>query len=93
MELSLDSNVVFVPKTISEFLSQLSAVKDGADRSSKLAEYRKRLEDEMRKIEVFKRELPLCMVILKDGEFDFVFFWCQIFFLGSFFVDVLCVCV
>ncbi|XP_050368198.1 transcription factor HHO5-like [Argentina anserina] len=68
MELSLDSsNVVFVPKTISDFLSHLSAVKDGATRSSKLHEYMKRLEDEMSKIEVFKRELPLCMVILKDA--------------------------
>ncbi|XP_062010918.1 transcription factor HHO5 [Rosa rugosa] len=67
MELSLDSNMVFVPKTISEFLSQVSAVKDGAQRSLKLEEYVKRLEDEMRKIEVFKRELPLCMVILKDA--------------------------
>ncbi|XP_068344958.1 transcription factor HHO5-like isoform X2 [Pyrus communis] len=65
--LSLDSSPLFVPKTITDFLAQLAAIKDGSQRSSELDGYVKRLEDELRKIEVFKRELPLCMLLLKDA--------------------------
>ncbi|KAM1810611.1 hypothetical protein ACFX12_027353 [Malus domestica] len=65
--LSLDSSPLFVPKTITDFLAQLAAIKDGSQRSSELDGYVKRLEDEFRKIEVFKRELPLCMLLLKDA--------------------------
>lgn len=61
--------------------------------SSKLDGYVKRLEDEMRKIEVFKRELPLCMIILKDGGLILLFFFssvkvwiCFCFFLGGFLI-------
>ncbi|CAN6680191.1 unnamed protein product [Malus baccata var. baccata] len=64
--LSLDSSPLFVPKTITDFLAQLSAIKDGSQRSSELDGYVKRLEDELRKVEVFKRELPLCMLLLRD---------------------------
>ncbi|XP_008241541.1 PREDICTED: uncharacterized protein LOC103339953 [Prunus mume] len=67
MELSLDTSLVFIPKTISDFLAQLSTMEDSSQRSSELDAYVKRLEDEMRKIEVFKRELPLCMLLLKDA--------------------------
>ncbi|PQQ11767.1 myb family transcription factor EFM isoform X1 [Prunus yedoensis var. nudiflora] len=67
MELSLDTSLVFIPKTVSDFLAQLSTMEDSSQRSSELDAYVKRLEDEMRKIEVFKRELPLCMLLLKDA--------------------------
>ncbi|KAG8477051.1 hypothetical protein CXB51_030243 [Gossypium anomalum] len=67
MELSLDLSSVFVPKTITEFLKEASKIKDGFQRSSKISDYVKRLEDEMKKIDGFKRELPLCMLLLKDG--------------------------
>ncbi|CAL5443843.1 unnamed protein product [Camellia sinensis] len=33
------------------------------------------LEEEMTKIDAFKRELPLCMLLLNDGSFGFSFFW------------------
>ncbi|XVF17733.1 hypothetical protein REPUB_Repub10bG0149100 [Reevesia pubescens] len=67
MELSLDLNLVYVPKSISEFLKEVSKIKNGFQRLSKISDYVKRLEDEMKKIDAFKRELPLCMLLLKDG--------------------------
>ncbi|WCJ31073.1 myb-like transcription factor family protein [Euphorbia peplus] len=67
MELSLDLSLVYVPKTISEYLREVSMVKDGRLRVSKLDDYVGRLEDEMRKIDAFKRELPLCMLLLNDA--------------------------
>ncbi|KAK8674006.1 hypothetical protein V6N13_112312 [Hibiscus sabdariffa] len=67
MDLSLDLSLVYVPKTISEFLQQVSKIKNGFQRLSKISDYVQRLEDEMKKIDAFKRELPLCMLLLKDG--------------------------
>ncbi|KAA3461270.1 Two-component response regulator ARR1-like protein [Gossypium australe] len=67
MELSLDLSLVYVPKTISEFLKEVSKIKNGFQRLSKITDYLQRLEDEMKKIDAFKRELPLCMLLLKDG--------------------------
>ncbi|XWS45309.1 hypothetical protein CRYUN_Cryun15aG0125600 [Craigia yunnanensis] len=67
MELSLDLSLVYVPKRISEFVKEVSKIKNGFQRLSKISDYVKRLEDEMKKIDVFKRELPLSMILLKDG--------------------------
>jgi hypothetical protein len=41
---------------------------DKVDRNQLLDEYLKALEDERRKIEAFKRELPHCMQLLDYGE-------------------------
>lgn len=73
MELSLDLGSVYVPKTISEYLREVSKVKDSSQKLSKLDDYVKKLEDEMRKIDAFKRELPLCMLLLNDGIWLFFF--------------------
>ncbi|KAJ7944392.1 Myb-like transcription factor family protein [Quillaja saponaria] len=67
MELSLDLNLAFVPKTISELLCEVSKIRDVSVRFSKLDDFVKRLEDEMRKIDAFKRELPLCMILINDA--------------------------
>ncbi|XVE87182.1 hypothetical protein DITRI_Ditri18aG0095500 [Diplodiscus trichospermus] len=67
MDLSLDLSLVYVPKSISEFLKEVSKIKNGFQKLSKISDYVKRLEDEMKKIDAFKRELPLCMLLLKDG--------------------------
>ncbi|OMO56720.1 hypothetical protein CCACVL1_26318 [Corchorus capsularis] len=67
MDLSLDLSLVYVPKSISEFLKEVSKIKNGFQRLSKITDYVKRLEEEMKKIDAFKRELPLCMLLLKDG--------------------------
>ena len=66
-ELSLDLKPSYVPETINGFLREVSMIGDVSQRLDKVDEFVKRLEDEMKKIEVFKRELPLCMLLLKDG--------------------------
>ncbi|KAE8707062.1 putative Serine/threonine-protein kinase SAPK10 [Hibiscus syriacus] len=67
MDLSLDLSFVYVPASISEFLKEVSNIKNGFQRLLKISDFVKRLEDEMKKIDAFKRELPLCMLLLKDG--------------------------
>lgn len=74
-ELSLDFRPSFVPKTITDFLKEVSLIGNVTERLSKLDDFVKRLEEEMRKIDAFKRELPLCMFLLNDGWFFFVFFF------------------
>ncbi|KAK7252059.1 hypothetical protein RIF29_35764 [Crotalaria pallida] len=69
-ELSLDlrptnnSTTTFVPKTITDFLSTLSSA---PNKLSLLNDFLSRLEDEFRKIDAFKRELPLSMLLLNDA--------------------------
>lgn len=61
-ELGLDLKL-FTKRTVFGCLNdKLSA----GCRAAKLEDLTRRLEDERRKIEAFKRELPLCMVILAD---------------------------
>jgi hypothetical protein len=79
MELSLDLSLVYVPKAISECLKEVSMVKDGSQKLPNPDDYVKRLEDERRKIDAFKRELPLCMLLLNEGMF-FCFFSLGFFF-------------
>lgn len=66
-ELSLDLKRNYTPKTISEFLKEISTIGNVSEKLSKLNDYINSLEDEIRKIDVFKRELPLCMLIMKDA--------------------------
>ncbi|GAB4848946.1 hypothetical protein Ancab_003760 [Ancistrocladus abbreviatus] len=65
--LSLDLNPPYVPQAISEFLPHLSFSDDtDSDKLSKLNDYIRGLQDELRKIEAFKREFPLSLLLLKD---------------------------
>ncbi|KAG5028661.1 hypothetical protein JHK87_012175 [Glycine soja] len=68
MEVSLDLSLAFVPRrTVCEILGEVAQSKDGSQRMTTLEDFVKRLEDEKRKIEAFKRELPLCMVLVNDA--------------------------
>ena len=67
MELSLDLSLSFVPITISQFLGEVSRSRDRSEKLRMLDDFIERLEDEMRKIDAFKRELPLCMLLVNDG--------------------------
>lgn len=61
-ELGLDLKL-FTKRTI------FSCLKDGipaGSRAAELEDFARRLEEERRKIECFKRELPLCMLLLAD---------------------------
>lgn len=66
-ELRLDLNPGCELKTVSSFLREVSMMRDSSEKLSKLDDYVKGLEDEMRKIDGFKRELPLCMLLLNDA--------------------------
>lgn len=65
-------------RIITNFSKEASSIEDDGKRIAKLEEYVTRLEEERRKIEVFKRELPLCMFLLNDRNkksFCFPFFF------------------
>ncbi|XP_059314063.1 transcription factor HHO6 [Lycium ferocissimum] len=66
-ELSLDCKPTFIPTSITDFLRQLSLIHNVPDKLSQIDDYITRLEDEMRKIDAFKRELPLCVLLVKDA--------------------------
>ncbi|XP_075493622.1 transcription factor HHO6-like isoform X1 [Primulina tabacum] len=53
--------------SIREFLTQVSRIHDQSERVAKLDDYVNGLEVEIKKIEVFKRELPLCMRIVNEA--------------------------
>lgn len=63
----------YIPKTIGDFLAEVSMISNTSERLLKLDDYVNRLQDEMKKIDAFKRVLPLCMLLLKDGQFIFSF--------------------
>ncbi|XP_038723480.1 transcription factor HHO5-like [Tripterygium wilfordii] len=67
MDLNLDLSLGYVPRTISDLLREVSAATETSLKLSKLDEYVEGLEDELRKIEAFKRELPLSMILLNDA--------------------------
>ncbi|KAE8667425.1 serine/threonine-protein kinase SAPK10 isoform 1 [Hibiscus syriacus] len=66
-ELSLDFRPTFIPKTITNFLKEVSLNGNVSDKALKLDAILKGLEEEMKKIDTFKRELPLCMLLLNDA--------------------------
>ncbi|KAL6012563.1 hypothetical protein ACLOJK_003052 [Asimina triloba] len=67
-ELSLDFKPSFMPKTISAFLREVSGMGDQKKRVARMEEYVACLEEERRKIDAFKRELPLSIEILREEE-------------------------
>ncbi|KNA22891.1 hypothetical protein SOVF_030140 [Spinacia oleracea] len=66
-ELSLDLKPSYVSETINGFLGEVSMIGDSSERLDKVDDFVRKLEAELNKIEVFKRELPLCMLLLKDA--------------------------
>ncbi|KAL0422667.1 UNVERIFIED_CONTAM: Myb family transcription factor EFM [Sesamum latifolium] len=69
-ELSLDSRFSskpYVHRNIGEFIAEVSRIHTASEKILKLEDYVNRLQDEMKKIDAFKRELPLCMLLLSDA--------------------------
>lgn len=66
---NLNSSFVWMPKTISNILLEVSMIDDFSKKSTRLDSYVHLLEEEMRKIQVFQRELPQCMNLIQDGLF------------------------
>ncbi|XP_038722692.1 transcription factor HHO5-like [Tripterygium wilfordii] len=67
MDLNLNLSLGYIPRTISDLLGEVSAATETSLKLSKLDEYVEGLENELRKIEAFKRELPLSMILLNDA--------------------------
>ncbi|XP_035841981.1 transcription factor HHO5 isoform X2 [Helianthus annuus] len=65
--LSLDLQPVFIPKSITHFLTELSTVTSVTQKLLHVNDFVNRLESETRKIEAFERELPLCMILINDA--------------------------
>lgn len=69
-ELGLDSRFSpksWLPKPIGRILADVSQIRCVSDKILKLDDYVNGLLDEMKKIDAFKRELPLCMLLISDG--------------------------
>ncbi|XP_076942118.1 transcription factor HHO6-like [Bidens hawaiensis] len=66
-QLTLDFKPTFIPKSIAQFLRQVSRIGTVSDKILKLDDFVTRLESEMRKIDAFKREPPLCMILINDA--------------------------
>ncbi|KAJ8567229.1 hypothetical protein K7X08_019437 [Anisodus acutangulus] len=66
-ELNIDLNFVYVPKIISDVITEVSTMNDISKKLTKLNNFLIALDEELRKIEAFKRQLPICMVLLKDA--------------------------
>lgn len=66
-ELSLDLNPCYISKMISGFTREVSVIKDPSEKLLKVQDILKSLEEERKKIEAFKRELPFCMVLVIEG--------------------------
>lgn len=66
-EMNLDGGSTCVPKTIAQVLTDVSMVDDLAKKVSMLGFHIHEMENEISKIEYFKRELPQCMNFLEDA--------------------------
>lgn len=67
LDCSISSNNPWIPKSTGDFLAEVSRMGGVSEKISKLDDYVNRLQDEMKKIDAFKRELPLCMLLLNDA--------------------------
>ncbi|KAK1431211.1 hypothetical protein QVD17_14510 [Tagetes erecta] len=65
-ELGFDFKPIFIPKTmITRFLDEMGS--ESSDKMLKLEDLVTRFESEVKKIDAFKRELPLCMLLMNDA--------------------------
>ncbi|PWA62266.1 Homeodomain-like protein [Artemisia annua] len=66
-ELNFDFKPTFLPKTITSFLEQVSKFSNVTEKVLKLDDFVNQLETEKSKVEAFKQELPLCMLLINDA--------------------------
>ncbi|KAJ0240793.1 SANT/Myb domain-containing protein [Hirschfeldia incana] len=67
MGLNLNLPMYPLAKPLSQFFHDVSKIKDNLSKLSEIDGYIGKLEEERKKIEVFKRELPLCMLLLNEA--------------------------
>ncbi|KAK9077278.1 hypothetical protein SSX86_005615 [Deinandra increscens subsp. villosa] len=66
-ELTFDFKPTFIPKTITQFLGDMARIGSESEKIFKPDDLVSRLEAEVKKIDVFKRELPLCMLLMNHA--------------------------
>ncbi|KAF8098958.1 hypothetical protein N665_0255s0034 [Sinapis alba] len=67
MGLNLNLSMYSLAKPLSQFLHEVSKIKDDDSKLCEIDGYVGKLEEERKKIDVFKRELPLCMLLLNEA--------------------------
>ncbi|KAJ0252318.1 Transcription factor HHO5 [Hirschfeldia incana] len=67
MGLNLNLSMYSIAKPLSQLLDEVSRIKDNDSKLSEIDLYVGKLEEERKKIDVFKRELPLCMLLLNEA--------------------------
>ncbi|GMN57569.1 hypothetical protein TIFTF001_026673 [Ficus carica] len=67
LQLSLGLKPSYVPKTIANLFSDLAKVDDVQKKLSVLDDYLKKYEEELARVEPFRRDLPQCMLLLMDA--------------------------
>ncbi|KAJ4707229.1 myb family transcription factor EFM-like [Melia azedarach] len=67
LELTLSLKPSYVPKTISNLLSDLSKIDSVSDKLSVLNDYLHKYQEELSRVQDLKRELPQCMLLLMDA--------------------------
>lgn len=89
-ELSLDFKPTFIPKTITQFLGEISSIGSVSEKILKIDDFINRFEAEITKIDAFKRELPLCMLLMNDGNLiNGCLFFCYLIAFWSWVFDYL----
>lgn len=83
LELGLSLKPSYVPKTISDLLSDLAKIDNIRLKLSVLNDYLKKYEEELSRVVPFRRELPQCVLLLMEGDDLFSFF--QFFFIFIFY--------
>ncbi|VVB09985.1 unnamed protein product [Arabis nemorensis] len=67
MGLNLNLSMYSLPKPLSQFLDEVSRIKDNHSKLFEIDGYVGKLEEERKKIDVFKRELPYCMLLITEA--------------------------
>ncbi|KFK30344.1 hypothetical protein AALP_AA7G249300 [Arabis alpina] len=67
MGLNLNLSMYSLAKPLSQFLDEVSRIQDNHSKLFEIDGYVEKLEEEKKKIDVFKRELPLCMLLITEA--------------------------
>eukprot|EP00257_Ricinus_communis_P019819 XP_015578915.1 transcription factor HHO5-like [Ricinus communis] len=67
LDLSLSLKPSYVPKTIANFLKDLSKIDNLSDRLMLLNDYLQRHQEELSKVEAFRHQFPQCMLLLLNA--------------------------
>ncbi|KDP24333.1 hypothetical protein JCGZ_25629 [Jatropha curcas] len=67
MRLSLKTSGSYIPKSIANLLKELSKIDSSSEKLTILNNFLKKHEEELSKVQLFKNELPQCMLLILDA--------------------------